>query len=361
LRGARTLLLAGNFLTAWAQVEGILNALPQRRLDLLDVSDNHLESMQCGDSRTAVDTLRLDASPMVGWAGAQAVAAACAVRALSLGWCALGDPGDAELVGWRQLRELRVAGNELTSILPFGRLPCLQLLDASGNRRLRAVPPLPAGAFPQLRSLDLSRTAIAEWSSIDALCAIPSLRALATAHACVADADPHPRSQLVARLPHVATIDRSDVTTVERTELERHYLSLCATAVGAAGDALVPAMAARFPRIAELVAAHGAPRVAPVDSRLKARLAETAIEIARGIGAEDRPLAVHARPLLRSMLVRQLRALAARLAGRRGPLALYLRAGAGADWAPLDNDARPLSFYGLDAGCTVRAVPGDQS
>ncbi|KAJ2717054.1 hypothetical protein H4R19_000221 [Coemansia spiralis] len=366
LASVQTLLLCGNFITSWAQAEGILSALPERRLELLDLSDNHLEDMSiCSTTvQTAVDTLRLDGAPLVGWEGAQAAAEACAVRALSLSRCALGDPA-GDFGGWRQLGELRVCGNQLTSILPFGHLPALEVLDASGNPGLCAIPPVPAGSFPRLHTLNIGRTAIANWASIDALCGIPTLRALVAAHTPLADGDPHPRTQLVARLPHVATVDRSIVAPAERTELERHYLSLCAAATaaaGATGDALVPAMAERFPRIAVLVAAHGAPRVAPVESRLRARLAETAIEIARGIGPDDAPLAVHTRPLIRTMLVRQLRALAARLAGQRpGPVALYLRSdSAGAAWTPMDTDARPLAFYGLDAGCTVRAVIGSR-
>ncbi|KAJ1735982.1 hypothetical protein LPJ61_000241 [Coemansia biformis] len=196
---------------------------------------------------------------------------------------------------------------------------------------------------------------------IDALCGIPSLRALIAANTPIVDGENHSRTHLVARLPHVTKIDRSEVTAIERTELERHYLSLCAAAVGASSSGLVPAMAARFPRIKELVAAHGAPRIAQLESRLKARLAETVIEIACGLGADHPPLAVYTRPLIRTMLVRQLRALVARLAGRRGPIALYVRSadGGDADWALMDNDTRALSFYGLDDPCVVRAVVAD--
>ncbi|KAJ2785513.1 hypothetical protein H4R18_000458 [Coemansia javaensis] len=361
LAAATTLLLARNYLTDWAQVEQILAALPQRHLALVDVSANHIEAAQCAepDGTTTVDTLRLDAAPLLGWAAAGRIAQQVRAQSLSLGRCALEDPGAmAEAAGLWPLRELHVRGNRLTTVRPFGALAGLETLDI-GDNPLRTIDVGPPGAFGRLRSLDVTHTALDGWGAVDALRAVPSLRALALAHTPLAAGEPHARTQAVARLPQIAVLDRSEVSAAERTELERHYLVLCAAESaggGGGGEApLVDEMARRFPRVRELVAAHGAPaRPSRVESRLRARVAGSTIEI---VGAGDQAAAeVHARPLIRTMAVRQVRALAARLAGGRRIGALLVRAADGAAWVAMDNDARTLAFYGVDGACTVRAV-----
>ncbi|KAJ2797926.1 hypothetical protein H4R20_005008 [Coemansia guatemalensis] len=167
------------------------------------------------------------------------------------------------------------------------------------------------------------------------------------------------RAQTIARLPQITKLDGSLITTAERTEMERYYLALCARSVpaGTTEDALDK----QFPRFKKLVQVHGLPTSIGQRSdalSLKSRLAATAIELVCDL-EDDEPLAVLHRPLIHTMLVRQLRPIAMRLAKSRS-FKLFLRPAGATHWTHLDSDARPLSFYGLDDQSVVRVVRGTQ-
>ncbi|KAJ2510447.1 hypothetical protein H4217_007866 [Coemansia sp. RSA 1939] len=406
--GTRTLLLANNYLTRWSAVTDILDAL--RGVETLDVSANHFATPlgapppppECGrgSCATRLDTLRLDSSPGLTWHDASAAAAQLRARAVSFGWSGVSALASAALPAPRidGLEELRLECNRITDIAALSaQLPRLRVLSLRGNRTLVDILPNsdaaepPPVLFPALESLNLADTGISSWAAVDRLALLPRLATLHLAQtplfetaAASSSSSPDaartadvPRAQTVGRLGRITKLDGSAVSADERADLERYYLALCARQLTESHEqsppspndnptaaATVDLLAQAFPRIPELVAKHGAPpRTADQPrSGLKHRLASVSFEIARG--ADVRSAAVMrsvARRLIRSMLVRQLHPVAARLAGSRAGFAVYLCADPSADadaWVLLDPaTSRDLAFYGLeDRGSVIRIL-----
>ncbi|KAJ2003256.1 hypothetical protein GGI04_003032 [Coemansia thaxteri] len=157
------------------------------------------------------------------------------------------------------------------------------------------------------------------------------------------------RAMVVGRLASIRKLDGTAVSTEERNELERYYLAL---STKHQGDASVD-----FPRLEELIAIHGAPRKATGahDAKIKSRLVAVTIQVMRAQRVESETR----RSLLKSMLVRQLNPIAMKLTKS---LAFQLFVSADGDdshWTHLDNDARPLSFYGVESDGAVIRVQVD--
>ncbi|KAJ2400703.1 hypothetical protein GGI23_001870 [Coemansia sp. RSA 2559] len=371
---ARTLLLANNYLTRWPNVTDILVTLGN--IETLDVSANHFESpLDSSAQAPKLDTLRLDSSPSLAWQDVCAAVAQLRVRALSFGWSNASDlvlPSHCSISAQQleSLEELRLECNSITDISALSQLPRLRLLDLKGNKMLVDIPG-PPNTFRTLESLNLSLTGISSWQPVDRLAFMPRLKTLylaqtplfegtATQTKATVNVD-IPRAQAVGRLASITKLDGTKVTPEERTELERFYLSLCARQVASNLEdtkAMLDQLAQMFPRIHALAAKHGAPRLQRAqESKLKARLITTTIEIAQGPDIHSSVvLRSESKPLIRSMLVRHLRPIAMRMARSRN-FTLYLCAdGSGDEWVCLDADTRELSYYGLEDGAPIIRV-----
>ncbi|KAJ2827927.1 hypothetical protein IWW50_001636 [Coemansia erecta] len=374
----RTLLLASNFLTSWTAVEDIIARMP-RRVHTVDISNNPLYSpLRIAEPATpdnnntngngnGVHELRIDSSPNVSWPDVCCIASRLRVHTLSFGWSRVAciNTGSRICALLANVRELRLECNQITDISPLGELPALESLNVSGNPLLEAISREHGGGdrwFPGLKYLDISETGILGWSSIDAVSEIPALRTLRVVGSPLVVAGDErggneARANLVARLPQVAKLDGSVVSDKERVEMERYYLLLCSRAITVPHkDGLVDRMAEVFPRVRELVRIHGMPHVQkPVDTSLSARLVRVEMQVCADLEEESKSESSKTQALIQSMLVRQLRAVAMRLAKTRR-FQMYIRPQALDHWIPLDNDTRTLSFYGVDDSSVIRVV-----
>ncbi|KAJ2554111.1 hypothetical protein EV175_002700 [Coemansia sp. RSA 1933] len=359
LGNAHTLLLANNYLTRWTEVTDILQTLGSIRT--LDISANHFATPleTDNDCPVVLDVLRVDSSPMLSWTDVSAAARQLHVRSLSFGWSSLTDLTHSGIGDLEYLVELHLECNSVADISALALLPRLRVLDLKGNRALFDLPEMQTGWFPMLESLNLAHTGISAWQQIDRLAQIPRLTTLNLAQTPLFQSN-NPsssidcaRAQVIGRLSTITKLDGAYVAPEERTELERFYLTLCARQSPKDTDdprVLLDSLALLFPRIRELAAKHGSPRIPRTqESRLKSRLAATTIEIAQGPDIRSATvLRTETKPLIRTMLVRQLRPIAMRLAQTRA-FKMYLCAdGSRDEWVCLDADTRELAFYGLE-------------
>ncbi|KAJ1666285.1 hypothetical protein IW140_006023 [Coemansia sp. RSA 1813] len=374
---SRTLLLANNYLTRWAEVTDILSTLGN--IETLDVSANHFETPLVSDSdrnkTPKLDSLRLDSSPGLAWQDVCAAVAQLSVRSLSFGWSNISNLAltsrSTPIRLLESLEELRLECNGITDISALSQLPNLRMLDLKGNKTLVDIPEPQSGWFGALESLNLAHTGISSWQPVNHLAHFPKLKTLYIAQTPLFDSaatrnDENeaaanvdvPRAQVLGRLANITKLDGTEVALEERVELERFYLSLCAHQVAGEtrdNDEALEKMAQLFPRTHELASKHGAPRLPKAqESKLKSRLVTTTIEIAQGQDVESSLVQrTESKPLIRSMLVRQLRPIAMRLARTR-KFKLYLCAdGSRDEWVCLDTDTRELSFYGLEDGASI--------
>ena len=155
---------------------------------------------------------------------------------------------DADAVtGFTQLTLLNLSENaisEWAEVAKFGSLPRLQRLFVSDNRLTSLA--LPAGAsgasaggagsltatsslFPCLDTLSMSNNAVARWSDLEALTALPTVTSLRfQANPLIAVYSPgQARQLLVARLAQVKVLNSSEVRPREREDSEKAYLARC--------------------------------------------------------------------------------------------------------------------------------------
>ncbi|KAJ2613216.1 hypothetical protein H4S08_002335 [Coemansia sp. RSA 1365] len=362
-----TLSLAGNFLTKWQAIEDILNQLPCY-LSTLDISANPwdmpLDIPTVPSSRFKVGWLKINNSPSLTWSDACRMAMRLGLRSLSFGCSQLGNT-NTTITSTLSLEELRLEHNQLTELPSLDCLPQLKHLDVSNN----PIKQITAATHPIknicLELLNISSTQIDNWTSINNLLEFSQLSTLSISHTPLTTQQQSQisnspnidkfRAQIIGRLPQITKLDGSQISAAERTEMERYYLSLCARTVPT--DTTKDALFNRFPRFKELVKVHGLPSTIGQRSdplSLKSRLAATAIELVSDLD-DPEALAVLHRPLIHTMLVRQLRPIAMRLAKSR-LFDLFLRPAGTTHWCHLDTDSRPLSFYGIDDQSVVRVV-----
>ncbi|KAJ2500422.1 hypothetical protein GGH96_002750 [Coemansia sp. RSA 1972] len=346
-----TLLVANNFFTQWPNIAEIVKQMPNVRV--LDMSANPLYSPLTFETELEIELheIRIDNSPHTSWSDVCCIAHTVQAHTLSHGWSMRSDISSSSLLA--HVRVLRLAYNDITDIRPLGTLVCLEHLDVRGNTQLRDIH-IERGTFPALATLDISETGVTEWPTIDALNNMQKLHSLRIVHTPLVNsmAELAARAQLIARLPSILKLDGSQISADERTDMERSYLASCAKSVQDA-DELVDQMARAFPRIHELVRVHGVPHVPHiVRTSLDSRLAHATLQVTNSHDV----LASTERPLIRSMLVRQLRPVAMRIA-RTKSFGLYISNPLHNDtWTLLDNEARSLSFYGVEDGSIIRIV-----
>ncbi|KAJ2391658.1 hypothetical protein GGI05_002882, partial [Coemansia sp. RSA 2603] len=342
-----TLSLAKNLLTQWSHVLDIVRVLPL--LSTLDISANYLVSpVPVTEERFTIDTLRVDTSPRIRWQDAISMAHQLGARSFSFGWCRLTDIS-ATPADWA-IRELHLVSNQISDVSPLKQLPLLHTLNLQLNP-ITTFAVTCASDFASLHTLNLSDTLIDRWEVVDALARIGSLRTLHMRDTTLTQGDV--RAQVVARLPQVTKLDGSYITPEERTEMERYCLAQCARSVNP-DLPLLEQMVKMFSRAHELIEKHGMPSMPRKnESTLKSRLAKVVIEVVEGTVDADR-IRSETRSLIPTMLVRQLRPVAVKLAKTR-TFRIYL-SNDSERWVEMDNDTRPISFYGIEDGSVIRIV-----
>ncbi|KAJ2732369.1 hypothetical protein IW152_003842 [Coemansia sp. BCRC 34962] len=334
MANVRSLSLARNYLTGWQQVGDILAAFPN--VDTLDISANHIEGPVSLGAGLGVHTLRVDSSPGLTWAEVGGFVDHVGARSLSFGWSELSQLESSAALGL--LEDLKLEYNHLSDITSLASLPRLRSLSLRGNQEFTEIPVIHESMFPSLESLHLGHTGVSQWLSVDHLGQLPKLRTLYLAHTPVASESHTSHAMVIGRLANITKLDGSLVSPEERTEMERYYLVLSTQ------------LEDELPRLAELIAKHGRPRrPVAIDAKIKSRLAQVSIHVVRRSSEEE----VVTKSLLKSMLVRQLHLVVARLAKSRD-FQLYVTSGG--QWTPLDCDTRELSFYGVEDGSVICAV-----
>jgi hypothetical protein len=144
----------------------------------------------------------------------------------------LSDVKDGSITGFRSLHFLDCSSCNLTSwkdqVQCFGTLPSLQHLMVNDN----SIPDISMASvdgrcFKNLRSLQLAGTSIDSWHDLDGIRAFESLESLRlrntplTSSMGAAEA----RSITVARIPNLIFLNASPISSKERAEAERRYVS----------------------------------------------------------------------------------------------------------------------------------------
>ena len=123
---------------------------------------------------------------------------------------------DNSLADWREIEKLSPA------------FPGLQILVATSNP-LAEVPPLDPSVFPELNSLNLNGAKISKWKCIDQLNALSRLNELSLLKLPLAAEmeEKNRRFAIVARLPKLKKLNKSDISESEREDAERWLIRQC--------------------------------------------------------------------------------------------------------------------------------------
>ena len=123
---------------------------------------------------------------------------------------------DNSLSDWREIEKLSPA------------FPNLQILVATSNP-LADVPPLDPSVFPELSSLNLNGAKISNWKCIDQLNALAKLKELSLLKLpLTASMEMKTRRfAVVARLPKLRKLNKSEISESEREDAERWLIRQC--------------------------------------------------------------------------------------------------------------------------------------
>ena len=107
----------------------------------------------------------------------------------------------------------------------FGKLPSLKHLILNDNDITNVS--VNDDSFKTLRSLQLAGTSIASWQDLDGIRSLPQLKSLRfrnTPLTCTMGAG-EARSIVIARIPNLELVNASPISSKERVEAERRYVS----------------------------------------------------------------------------------------------------------------------------------------
>ena len=101
--------------------------------------------------------------------------------------------------------------------------PNLQVLVATSNPLAEISPVDPGAAFPQLKSLNLNSSSIGNWKSVEYLAALAKLTDLSLLKTPLGEEmdEKQRRYAVIARLPDLKRLNKSDITETEREDAER--------------------------------------------------------------------------------------------------------------------------------------------
>jgi len=240
----KSLDLAGNLLSSWEDVLGILkqfNNLQSVSLASNRINDLCSSSLLSGFSMTGMVNLNLNSTNINSFKTLQLIGEAMPnLEDLCVAHCDLSDIEEechnnnkAPEVVFQNLILLDLSDCNLTSweqqIMPLQALPKLESLILNDNKIEHINIPAAESdtSFASLTSLQLAGTSISDWSAIDSLNRLPALRSLRlrntplTSQLGVGEV----RSTVIARLPNLEFFNASPITERERVEAERRYVS----------------------------------------------------------------------------------------------------------------------------------------
>ena len=132
----------------------------------------------------------------------------------------------------KSLKRLHINNNSLSDWREIEKLspafPNLQILVATSNP-LSEIPPPDPCVFPELSSLNLNGAKISKWKCIEQLNALASIKDLSLLKLPLAASmeEKTRRFAIVARLPKLRKLNKSDISESEREDAERWLIRQC--------------------------------------------------------------------------------------------------------------------------------------
>ncbi|XP_064915794.1 tubulin-specific chaperone E isoform X1 [Columba livia] len=294
--------------------------------------------------------------------------------------------------GWPALEELYLTSNNITlSERPDNVLQTLKLLDLSDNQlldgnQLHLIAHLPrleqlilrntglssihfpdarfgckTKMFPSLKHLAINDSKISQWSSINELDKLPSLRSLQCHNNPFVDTEKNPetlRQLIIAKISQLEVLNKSEILPAERKGAELDYRKIFGNDWLAAGGHWNPEknnpseeFLAAHPRYLLLCLKYGAPEEGELKkqqpSTLKNQLLTLTIKCPEK--PEQKPVE---KKLPESMTIQRVKGLLYRLLKIPGSeLKLsYKSSKLEGKEVELDNDLKPLQFYSIENG-----------
>ncbi|NXV27094.1 TBCE protein, partial [Rissa tridactyla] len=365
--------LSKNLISSWETVTAIASQV--QNLETLNISEN---KMKFPSTSTSVS-------------GAFSKLRILALNQTEITW--------AEVLlcapGWPALEELYLTSNNITVLeRPDNVLQTLKLLDLSDNQlldgnQLHLIAHLPrleqlilrntgissihfpdAGfgcktkMFPSLKSLAINDNKISQWSSINELDKLPSLRSLQCHNNPFMDTEKNPetlRQLIIAKISQLEVLNKSEILPAERKGAELDYRKIFGNDWLAAGGNWNPEknkpseeFLAAHPRYPSLCLKYGAPEEGELKGRqpltLKNQLLTLTIKCPEN--PEQKPVE---KKLPESMTIQRVKGLLYRLLKIPGSeLKLsYESSKLEGKEVELDNDLKPLQFYSIENGDCV--------
>uniref|UniRef100_A0A8C3CLW4 Tubulin-specific chaperone E n=1 Tax=Cairina moschata TaxID=8855 RepID=A0A8C3CLW4_CAIMO len=288
--------------------------------------------------------------------------------------------------GWPALEELYLTSNNITVLeRPDNVLQTLKLLDLSDNQlldgdQLHQIAYLPrleqlilrntgissihfpdsefgckTKMFPSLKRLAINDNKISQWSSINELEKLPSLRSLQCHNNPLMDTEKNPetlRQLIIAKISQLEVLNKSEILPAERKGAELDYRKIFGKEWLAAGGNWNPErnkpseeFLAAHPRYTALCLKYGAPEEGELKGQQPLTLKNQLLS--------KRPEMV--KIILSSMTIQRVKGLLYRLLkipGSELKLSYESSKLAGKE-VELDNDLKPLQFYSIENGDCV--------
>ncbi|NXD65424.1 TBCE protein, partial [Eolophus roseicapillus] len=297
--------------------------------------------------------------------------------------------------GWPRLEELYLTSNNIMVLeRPDNVLQTLKLLDLSDNQlldgnQLHLIAHLPrleqlilrnsgiasidfpdAGfgcktkMFPSLKHLAINDNKISQWSSVNELDKLPSLRSLQCHNNPVMDTEKNPetlRQLIIAKISQLEVLNKSEIPPAERKGAELDYRKIFGNDWLAAGGNWNPEknnpseeFLAAHPRYPLLCLKYGAPEEGELKAQQPLTLKNQLLTLT--IKCPDKPEQKPVQKKLpESMTIQRVKGLLYRLLkipGSKLKLSYESSKLEGKE-VELDNDLKPLQFYSIENGDCV--------
>ncbi|NXP45525.1 TBCE protein, partial [Heliornis fulica] len=365
--------LSKNLISSWETVTAI--AYQVQKLETLNISENRMKFPSTSASVSNVfSKLRILALNHTGITWTEVLLCA---------------------PGWPALEELYLTSNNITVLeRPGDVLQTLKLLDLSDNpfldgNQLHRIAHLPrleqlilrntgissihfpdtgfgykTKMFPSLKRLAINDNKISQWSSINELDKLPSLRSLQCHNNPFMDTEKNPatlRQLIIAKISQLEVLNKSEILPAERKGAELDYRKIFGNDWLAAGGNWNPEknkpsedFLAAHPRYLSLCLKYGVPEEGELKGRqpltLKNQLLTLTIKCPEN--PEQKPVE---KKLPESMTVQRVKGLLYRILKIPGSeLRLsYQSSKLEGKEVELDNDLKPLQFYSIENGDCV--------
>ncbi|NXI66602.1 TBCE protein, partial [Anseranas semipalmata] len=365
--------LSKNLLSSWDTVTDIASQVPN--LETLNISENKMKFPSTSISVSSVfSKLMILALNQTGITWTEVLLCA---------------------PGWPALEELYLTSNNITVLeRPDNVLQTLKLLDLSDNQlldgnQLHLIAHLPrleqlilrntgissihfpdtefgckTKMFPSLTRLVINDNKISQWSSINELDKLPSLRSLQCHNNPLMDTEKNPetlRQLIIAKISQLEVLNKSEILPAERKGAELDYRKIFGKDWLAAGGNWNPEknkpseeFLAAHPRYPSLCLKYGAPEEGELKGQQPLTLKNQLLTLT--IKCPDKPEQKPVeKKLPESMTIQRVKGLLYRLLKIPGSeLKLsYESSKLEGKEVELDNDLKPLRFYSIENGDCV--------